>query len=259
MLKKFKKNIFDVGAFNGIDGLGLAIKNPDSMVYAFEANPEMIKTIFLLKKRIEKRLGKKIKNYKYYNLAVSNEKKKSFFYIAKNRTVSSLNKFSKSIDVTWPGYKETHCHIVKKIKVKTITLKEFIKEEKIKYIDYIHVDTQGNDLKVLKGIGKKITNLRSGKIEAAVSSNKKLYENNHTLKDVKLFFKNKNFIIKKINYVDQNIKNEVDIYFEKKNFTKTNSIKTNYNKRYFRRILDEKTYFKDNLKDWFVRLFNQFN
>ena len=259
MLKKYKKNIFDVGAFNGIDGLGLAIKNPDSMVYAFEANPEMIKTIILLKKKIEKRLGKKIKNYKYYNLAVSNKKKKSFFYIAKNRTVSSLNKFSKSIDVTWPGYKETHCHIVKKIKVKTITLKEFIKEEKIKYIDYIHVDTQGNDLKVLKGIGKKITNLRSGKIEAAVSSNKKLYENNHTLKDVKLFFKNKNFIIKKINYVDQNIKNEVDIYFENKNFTKTNSIKTNYNKRYFQRILDEKTYFKDNLKDWFVRLFNQFN
>ena len=104
-----------------------------------------------------------------------------------------------------------------------------------------------------------ITNLRSGKIEAAVSSNKKLYENNHTLKDVKLFFKNKNFIIKKINYVDQNIKNEVDIYLENKNFYKTNSIKTNYNKRYLRRILDEKTYFKDNLKDWFVRLFNQFN
>ena len=51
MLKKYKKNIFDVGAFNGIDGLGLAIKNPDSMVYAFEANPEMIKTIILLKKK----------------------------------------------------------------------------------------------------------------------------------------------------------------------------------------------------------------
>ena len=118
MLKKYKKNIFDVGAFNGIDGLGLAIKNPDSMVHAFEANPEMIKTIILFKKKIEKRLGKKIKNYKYYNLAVSNEKKKSFFYIAKNRTISSLNKFSKTIDVTWPGYKETHCHIVKKIKVK---------------------------------------------------------------------------------------------------------------------------------------------
>ena len=104
-----------------------------------------------------------------------------------------------------------------------------------------------------------ITNLRSGKIEAAVSSNKKLYENNHTLKDVKLFFKSKNFIIKKIIYVDQNIKNEVDIYFENKHFSKTNSIKTNYNKRYLRRILDEKTYFKDNLRDWFVRLFNQFN
>ena len=41
----YKKNIFDIGAFNGLDGLIMALKNPEVMVHAFEANPELIKVI----------------------------------------------------------------------------------------------------------------------------------------------------------------------------------------------------------------------
>ena len=48
---KYKNNIFDVGAFNGLDGLILAIKNPESMVHAFEANPNLIKEIKRNKKK----------------------------------------------------------------------------------------------------------------------------------------------------------------------------------------------------------------
>ena len=44
MLKKYKHHIIDVGAYNGIDGIGLAIKNPNAMIYAFEANPNMFKS-----------------------------------------------------------------------------------------------------------------------------------------------------------------------------------------------------------------------
>ena len=45
-------NIFDVGAFNGLDGLILAIKNPNTTVHAFEANPDLIKEIRINKKKI---------------------------------------------------------------------------------------------------------------------------------------------------------------------------------------------------------------
>ena len=45
---------------------------------------------------LEKRIGKKINNYKVFNLAVSNLNGKQSFYISKNPTVSSLNKFRKT-------------------------------------------------------------------------------------------------------------------------------------------------------------------
>ena len=43
------KIIFDVGAYDGIDGLALAIKNPNFFIYAFEANPSLIERINLNK------------------------------------------------------------------------------------------------------------------------------------------------------------------------------------------------------------------
>ena len=198
----------------------------------------------------------KIDNYKCLNLAVSDVDKNTFFYIANNPTVSSLNKFSRNLEKSWPGYKESYCHVIKKIKVKTITLKKFLKQKKINLISYSHIDTQGNDLKVLKGLGSMIVHVQSGKMEAAVSNLKKMYEKNHTIKDVKKFLKNKNFIIDKINYIDENITNEVDIYFRNKLNLKNLKVNTNYNRRYFQRVLDNKTYFKDNFKDFFIRLIN---
>ena len=59
---KSKDNIFDVGAFDGLDGLILAIQNPNMFVHAFEANPDLIKVIIANKNKIEK--YKKIKKLK---------------------------------------------------------------------------------------------------------------------------------------------------------------------------------------------------
>jgi tRNA1(Val) A37 N6-methylase TrmN6 len=41
----FNKFIFDIGAFDGADGLMLALKNKDHMIFAFEANPEQCNII----------------------------------------------------------------------------------------------------------------------------------------------------------------------------------------------------------------------
>ena len=42
---RFFNHIFDIGAFNGLDGIILALKNKNVMVHAFEANPDLIKII----------------------------------------------------------------------------------------------------------------------------------------------------------------------------------------------------------------------
>ena len=59
---KSENNIFDVGAYDGLDGLILAIKNPNLMVHAFEANPDLIKVIKNNKNEIEKYKKIKIKS-----------------------------------------------------------------------------------------------------------------------------------------------------------------------------------------------------
>ena len=50
---RYDHHIFDVGAFNGLDGIALALQNQKVMIHAFEANPSMIKTIKSNKKKIE--------------------------------------------------------------------------------------------------------------------------------------------------------------------------------------------------------------
>ena len=248
---KYKKFIFDVGAFDGMTGLSLAIENPQYMVHAFEANKYLMNIILHNKKKLEKFLNFKIKNYKSYNYAISNKNKISTFNIAKNPTVSSLNKFSKNIDKTWPGWRESHCHFVKKTKIKTIRLENFCKKMGIDTIDYLHVDTQGNDLKVLQGLGRLISKVNLGVIETAINKKKALYSNNHTLIDVKKFFKqNKIKILRTENPI--NLKNEINVYFEKMNF-KFKKPKTSYNLRYYYRIIQNRS----TIKDRFKRLFDK--
>jgi len=254
----YKKNIFDVGAYNGIDGLALAEKNPDTLVNAFEANKDLIKVIVKLKKKIEYRIGRKIQNYKIHNIAVSNKSKVSYFYIAKNPTVSSLNKFSKNLDKFWPGYKEAHCHTVKKVKVKTLTLKEFCKRNKIKNINYLHIDTQGNDLNILKGLGDLIKIVKRGVIESSLSKKNSLYQNNHTLNEAKKFFKKYDFLIKKTEPVEGSVGNEINIYYQNKRLSNFKDLKLNYNQRYYYRLLDNRTQLKDDIKDSLFRIFNFF-
>jgi FkbM family methyltransferase len=252
---RYKNNIFDVGAFNGLDGLILAIKNPETMVHAFEANPNLIKEIKRNKKKIELFKKIKIKNYKINNYAVSNKNGLLKFNIAKNPTVSSLNEFSNNLDITWPGYREAHCTVVKKIKVKSITLEKYCNDNKINIINYLHVDTQGSDLKVLKGLKKKIKIVQKGVLEAALNLKNSLYKKNHTIKEAKFFLMKNKFKILKIEDVDENIKNEKNIFFYKKNSSNFKKINIKYNLRYYNRIISDRTNLKDKFINFLSKLF----
>ena len=91
----FNKFIFDVGAFDGADGLMLALKNKNHMIFSFEANPQQCHIIKKNKLILEKRIGRKILNYKIFNFAISNKIGFSSFFISNNPTVSSVKKIRK--------------------------------------------------------------------------------------------------------------------------------------------------------------------
>ena len=250
-----ENNIFDVGAYDGLDGLILAIKNPNIMVHAFEANPDLIKVIKNNKNEIEKYKKIEIKNYRVNNNAVSDENSSQIFNIAKNPTVSSLNEFSKNIDRTWPGYREAHCTVVKKIQVKGITLEKYCIDNEIKKINYLHIDTQGSDLEVLKGLKNKLEIVDQGVLEAATKKETSLYETNHTIDEVKKFLQLNNFKISKIENVDENIDKEKNIYFSKKNSNINFKINKKYNIRYYRRMISDQLNLKDKFFDKIKKFF----
>ena len=69
----------------------------------------------------------------------------------------------------------------------TIRLDTFLKVFKIRTnISYLWIDTQGNDLRVLKSLGKKIYQVKKGKCEASYKT--KLYKGiNNDYKTFKIF------------------------------------------------------------------------
>ena len=252
-----KKIIFDVGAFDGSDGLMLALKNKNHFIYAFEANLDQYKIIKKNKSILENRIGKKIINYEILNFAVSNLNNiNKYFYVAKNPAVSSLNKFSNNFKKTWKGYEKMFL-VSKTLKVKTITLSKFCFLNSIKKIAYLHCDTQGSDLKVFQGLGNYKKILDQGVMECAVNKKRSLYQGNHTLEQTKKILLKNGFHIYRITEIEGTQGNEFNVFYIRKKI-KDKSINLNYNTRYLRRIFHNRTYLKDDIKDFILRLYNRF-
>jgi|688.fasta_scaffold06238_20 FkbM family methyltransferase len=199
--------LFDVGANNGSDSIEKTRNNLDIITFAFEPTPRLYEII--------KNNTEDIKNrYFIYNYAVSDFIGNSKFNIAGHADwgCSSLNTFSDDLNQTWPG--RFDFNVTEIINVEVITLKHFIDNIcpiTIKKIDYMHCDTQGSDLKVLKGLEEYITMIENGNIEVPDSESVKLYKENHSYDDAVLFLESNNFEI--YNIAQQ--QNEKNLYFRK--------------------------------------------
>lgn len=234
-----QKIFFDIGANEGNSSVHLAKNQNHNIFYAFEPVPEMCE---IIKEKI-----KNIKNYKLIQKAVSNfngiskfnvcsieEKeaiKKAREYlnlkpenIENDKIVgwgnSSLLDFSEKSDINSPlfdwcteGLLPRADFIVNKvIDVEVINLYDFVIENNIEHIDFIQIDAQGSDLKVLEGLSDKINIIKSGAMIAATKKDI-LYVDQNTLEDSINFLTNNNFTITKVeNYVSNG--NLVKIYFK---------------------------------------------
>jgi FkbM family methyltransferase len=187
------KIYFDVGAELGHDSLPFARNNPDSIVYAFEPNPHMIRHLTEQSEDLE--------NYIIIPFAVSDYHGFSNFNICTEHPgICSLLDFDDTGVQNWNGYKtgtDFPIHTDEKVEVEVIRLDHFIETMEITKIDYFHCDTQGSDLNVLKGMGDYIHLIQQGKVEAEFH-NKSLYQNQNNYKETISFLSEKGFEVVKI-------------------------------------------------------------
>lgn len=199
------KVVFDVGANNGDSFFDLASSDPSVTVYAFEPTPQMC--------RIIQEKAKGLSNYILIEKAVSDFEGKALFYVAGQADwgCSSLLEFSQKSRTEWPG----RFDFVKtdEIEVEVIRLDRFVKENGILKIDYLHIDAQGSDLKVLKGLGDELGLVQEGVLEAAAKPDI-LYDGQNTEIECIKFLVEHGFWIKKIESNDH-FRNEVNIYFSR--------------------------------------------
>lgn len=154
------KIIFDIGANNG-ESFERDIKNlaNPNEYHLFEPTPYLFN--ILISKFADR------KNVHLIEKAVSDKVGTAKFNIAGQNDwgCSSLFDFSDDLNKTWPGRDDFK--VTETIEVGLITLKDYVEYKNINTIDFLHIDTQGNDLFVLKGLGDKISIVKEGVIEVA--------------------------------------------------------------------------------------------
>jgi FkbM family methyltransferase len=180
-LKKKKiKVCLDIGAHNG--DYSKKLLNKGFKVIAFEPMSEAFINL--------KKIKKKYPNiFNCSNIALSNKNEvKEIFYINKNSQLCSLNENVKKINFL-------KNKLFKKFKIKTSTLDSFVKKNKklfIDGVDFIKIDTEGNDFNVILGAKNSINRFKPNFIQIEMNyhnlfNGENLYQFHKLLKDYKIY------------------------------------------------------------------------
>lgn len=247
----------DVGADDGFHGILFAFLNPKIKVFAFEPIKGAKKEILTNLKKVEIFFSIKIKNYKILNTAVSDFNGSSIFYETNYRVGSSLLKPKKKLDKFWTNSNDLLIKEVskglkpkKKYNVSVTTLEKFCKKNSVSLISYLHIDAQGNDLRVIKGLKNYKKCLIEGVAEVPKNNKLKIYNKEQTFSELKSNFKKWNFKITKVDEVQKNYPS-FNVFFrtnyEERNVNDiTNFIHSSKRiERIFKRIFSNRLGFKD--------------
>lgn len=202
--------LFDVGANWGEDSLPHAGNNSNVEVFAFEPTPIMVTHLKNSSLSFQDR-------YHVFNVAVSDSDGFAEFYIQNNPGggCNSLNHFDQEMISKFWEKRNIELSDSYRIMVNVIRLDTWLRQHpEITKIDHFHCDTQGNDLKVLKGMGDYIKLIKTGKVEVA-QPHIKLYKQAPSAGEMVDFLLMNNFKITKFESNDH-LDNEWNIYFESK-------------------------------------------
>ena len=173
---------FDVGAHDGRDGFN-ALGGKYDKCYAFEIDKRMISVI-------KKTMSVHGENYVLTEKAVGSESGKMTFKSYKKTNVGSLY----NVDSESVRGREVDFEIVDEYEVEVITLADFCKENNIEKIDHLHIDTQGHDFEVIKGLGDYIQIVEAGVLECYDDKQQNLYSNTtNTLENCREYLESAGF------------------------------------------------------------------
>ena len=200
-LKKKDKIVFDVGCFRGTFTKNF-IKNEQKLgiksnFFLFDPNPNV--------KNYIKQLLQNEK-VKYFNFAFDNSNTNKKFYLNTffEPAGSSLNTMVRD-DKKWTTTRKLIMQILSpfkrignfsEINVQTQTLDNFCLSNKIENIDVLKIDTEGNDLNVLKGAKKLLSENKIKAIYTEISDTKINFKEKE--KSTIDFLNNYNFDLRKI-------------------------------------------------------------
>ena len=201
---------FDVGTNWGEDSLSRAENDPNIEVWAFEPTPQLVQHLINASRTFSDR-------YHVEPIALSDFNGILDFYIENNPGMgcNSLNQFNDNLEVTWKE-RGANFAVAEVINVASYRFDAWLPSNlpDLKKIDYFHCDTQGSDLKVLKGMGKYIDLIQEGVVECAKNADVKLYKENHTLDEMTAFLESNGFLITDVESNDH-LNNEWNVYFKK--------------------------------------------
>tara|TARA_B100001059_G_C17711815_1_gene515912 strand:- start:152 stop:865 length:714 start_codon:yes stop_codon:yes gene_type:complete len=153
--------LFDVGSHMGTYTDLILRNNNNLKAYLFEPQSKIFERI--------KKKYKDNDNILTFNLGVSDEETTKELFINLHdltSTFSDFNKKSKYLNLKAKLYGSSISNMShEKETVKTITLDKFILENNLESIDLMKIDTEGHELKVIKGLEKKIDVVKNILIE----------------------------------------------------------------------------------------------
>ena len=138
-----KPIVFDVGANIGNYSKKILAANPDASIYAFEPHP---RTYLSLTSKIDS------DNFRAFNVAVGDKDKKLLLYDYLDSDGSSHASLYKDV------IEEIHNKKSISHEISVIKLEDFMLQNEIHHIDLLKIDTEGNELNVLNGLGNYLKN-----------------------------------------------------------------------------------------------------
>tara|TARA_Y100001935_G_scaffold71429_2_gene59599 strand:+ start:2838 stop:5621 length:2784 start_codon:yes stop_codon:yes gene_type:complete len=217
LIPKKQKIGVDVGACIGetID----YFKDYD-LIYAIEPSPEEFN---ILKEKYEND-----KRIIPIQCAISDKDGEEILNCYENGRFSSFLEFNK--DGNFYDFCEQNVErfdtLKERINVQTIRLDTFINKYKIDHIDYLKIDTQGTDLKVVQSLGDKLCNVDTIQMEVQLQE---LYKNSFTKDEIVKYMNDNNFKLIDTSYGEISKEYEQDFIF-KNNKKSDNNIKMIINK-----------------------------
>jgi FkbM family methyltransferase len=172
----------DVGANLGQSTLSAALENPRLLVFAFEPNWDLARQI----------MGRAA-NFVVLPIAASDKDGIANFFINAESGSHSLMRLNHQNVELW-NKGAVDFSVSAEVPTPTIRIDTFMRLAKLERIDFLKVDAEGADLKVIQSAGDRLKHIRKIKAEVEVLDHLS-YSDSHTKSEMIEFMKSRGFAL----------------------------------------------------------------